>query len=163
MQKLLFLPQIVERSINSYSRKSNTHTQLCKEFWFWQATNQLVLNLNSTLKSLAITYLHLSLSRCRIWRDDIHKKVFHDINCAICIHSEEATNSSNYFIPNSFSITLTITFKRLCRFWRIFFVILFWCRVLLSQAIPKNTFIWHPFCFDGKSSAWYLSWSCKNS
>lgn len=67
----------------------------------------------------------------------------------------------HYLFTNSFSTRLNITFRRSCRFERMFFEILFWCRVLFSHATPMDTRTWQPFSLEGKSSTWYLRWSFK--
>lgn len=77
-----------------------------------------------------------------------------------CLQSQKCTKSTHYLV-NSVSTTLKVSFRRSCRFFSTFFVILFWCRVPLSHSTPKYTFTWHPFEFEGKSSIWYRMWSCK--
>lgn len=68
---------------------------------------------------------------------------------------------THYLVVNSFSTIAKDTFRRSCRFLRTFFVILFWCRVLLSHSMPKYTFTWHPGGVEYKSSIWYRMWTCK--
>lgn len=70
----------------------------------------------------------------------------------------------DYFpVTYSFSTRLNIIFNRSCRFDKMFFVILFWCLVLFTHEMPKNTWTLHPFDLEGISSTWYLRWRLKQS